>query len=80
MIHVEQRGRKLSKIDDFDKFYDNLSPREKEQLILHILSNRLNISFEGYDAGSTVQLLTEGFDAGATVRINDPARCKLCGK
>lgn len=67
----------MSAITDFDRWFNGLNPREKQELLDHIFNRRFVQMNEGLFAGPSGDLV-KGMFAGPAASTQ--ARCPTCGR
>lgn len=69
----------MTAIEQFDKWYNQLSQLEKSELISHIISSKLQVCNEGFYTGPTGNMLTKGLYTGPAGQLVSNL-CPRCGK
>jgi hypothetical protein len=69
----------MSNKEMFDKWFNALSKQEQDEIIKHIISNKLSVSNEGLFAGPTGKTLEKGLFSGPAGNSSKQV-CRGCGR
>ncbi|CAH1041722.1 hypothetical protein [Halomonas sp. TD01] len=69
----------MSNKETFDKWFNNLSEQEQDEIISHVIRTKLSISNEGFFSGPTGKTLEEGLFSGPAGSSSRQV-CGGCGR
>lgn len=69
----------MSAIENFDKWYANLTENEKSSLLNHIITTKLSLVTEGFFSGPSGMKIQKGLFSGPSGQLVSTV-CQYCGK